>query len=64
VEEHPDFIHVDVSNEWTAASLNIQAWSRGPQFLVNNKRNRVEEKFSIWEMILNVPQRQAHELWS
>jgi len=46
VEEHPDFVHVDVSNEWTAASLNTYLVEhRVAVNFLQQKKSSLEEKF-------------------
>jgi len=62
VEEHPDFVHVDVSKEWTAASLNTYLVEHhvAVSFL-QQKKSSLEEKFLeiLRENDSHAPQRQA-----
>ena len=46
VEEHPDFVHVDVSKQWTAASLNTYLVEhRVAVNFLQQKKSSLEEKF-------------------
>ena len=46
VEEHPDFVHVDVSKQWTAASLNTYLVEhRVAVSFLQQKKSSLEEKF-------------------